>query len=207
MKHWLLWLPVLLLASAGQACAQLPALKTYRDPAHGVRFTYPAMWELSDGMSFYLGTAILTTANGPVKAIAAVGFYGGSGEGYRPCPNTNLSGIQFAYTVRSTADQASCEQIAKDNTEEAAGKSPERYEVIHGVRYLHVAGGDGGLGHGVDSDIYATYRTNQCFLFEGDIHTIAPGIQDGEKLLPKRTEQKLRAQLQSVMQSVRITSK
>ena len=178
MKHCPLCLLVLFVVLVAQACAESPrALKTYRDPAHGVRFTYPAMWELSDGMSFYLGTAILTTANGPVKAIAAVGFCGGSGEGYQPYPNTNLSGIQFAYTVRSTADQASCEQIAKDNTEEAAGKSPERYEVIHGVRYLHVAGGDGGLGHGVDSDIYATYRTNQCFLFEGDIHTIAPGIK------------------------------
>lgn len=172
--------------------------KTYRDPAHGVRFTYPATWELSDGMQFYLGTAILDSADGPAKALAAVGFYGGSGDGYRPYPHSNLSGIQFVHTDRPAADQTACEQIAKNNLEDEQKSNI----IIHGVRYVHLSGGEAGLGHNATRDVHAAYRSGQCYLFEQDIHGISPDVEPGEKLLTKNTEARLHVQLQDVMQSV-----
>jgi hypothetical protein len=167
--------------------------KTYNDPKHGVRFTYPSRWKLSHGMVFYLKPI----AEG---VVAAVGFYGGAGDGSRPYPNTNLAGVQFSYSRQAAPDKASCEQIAKDSSDHDRGHD----ETIHGIRYLHVSGGDAGVGHYVRSEIYVTYRSSTCYLFEQDIHTIAPDVYPKERVLSEETKASLRAQLQAVMESVHI---
>jgi hypothetical protein len=73
---------------------------------------------------------------------------------------------------------------------------------IHGVRYLHLSGGDAGLGHNATRDVCASYQSGQCYLFEQDIHRISPDVEPGEKLLSKNTEARLHVQLQDVMRSV-----
>jgi hypothetical protein len=168
--------------------------KLYSDKQAGVSFSYPAMWKMDDGLGDYLGTEILS-GDGPESAIAKVGFHG--------IPNTNLTNVVFVYAMTTTPDEKSCYSLASTEDDNSAGTG---WVTIAGRRYWHVDGGDGGLSHSANEQVYATYRTaeRQCLLFEEDVDSVAANVEDWAKPVSKERLNAIYAQMKAVMLSVRV---
>ena len=183
---------------------QTVKLKTYHDPQYGVSFQYPTAWTADPKMGFYLLTNILIRPNGFLDdALMKVGLKGPMNPDHLdhgPYSGTNLDGIEFVYTVLPQTKAESCyERLKYDGVDEDNHKQTN--VVIHGVEFTRVIGGDAGLGHGADRDMYGAYRGGRCYLFEAGIHTWNGG---DPKFMASKQINKLRAQLTAVMRSVKI---
>jgi len=193
------------MAIAGIALhAQSAKLKTYHDPQYGVSFQYPAAWTADPKMGFYLLTNILIRPNGflsdPLMKVGLKGPMNPDHHDDGSYSGTNLDGIEFVYTVLPQTKAESCyERLKYDGVDEDNHKQTN--VVIHGVEFTRVIGGDAGLGHGADRDMYGAYRGGRCYLFEAGIHTWNGG---DPKFMASKQINKLRAQLTAVMRSVKI---
>jgi hypothetical protein len=179
---------------------QAQSLKSFQDPHTTVIFSYPAEWSDGPEVLFYLGSAIttLTKDGGPAAPRAKVGFVVDKKSG--PYAGTNLNGVQFVYNEVPDADADSCRKRVTDRTEDEFKVEPVQ---LNGVTYTHYSGGDAGLGHGAQREIYATYREGRCILFEESIHRFNLAPDEAKQLSAEQTEQ-LRRELDAVMRSVRL---
>jgi hypothetical protein len=126
------------------------------------------------------------------------GWVRASSFGRRKLPDkTNLEGIEFTYAVSPAVTSEAC--YAKFHDEED-GKATQ--VLIHGLTYRQVQREDGGLGHGVMRDLYATYLAGTCYLFEADVHTLAA---DNTIFLTRKQLQSRLNQAAAVMQTVTIS--
>jgi hypothetical protein len=191
------------LAAVGPGlCAPAQKLATYHDPKYGVSFAYPAEWTADSHRGFYLGSDILTPAvagSGASEALMKVGFNNADDGLY---PGTNLDGVEFVYFVAPETTQSACYARIRGSEDKTQGDRKAAGIVIGGVSYLHLKTGDAGLGHGADRDLYAAFVGKQCYLFEAGIHTSNGG---DSKPLTRMQHAALRARLNAVMQSVRIS--
>jgi hypothetical protein len=173
------------------------SLKSFHDPQTGVSFSYPAAWCNGPDVLFYLGSEITTSneTTGPVPPRAKVGLVADTKSG--PYAGTNLNGVQFVYNEIPDTDAAACRKRVTDLADD---QRPSDTVTLNGVIYAHYSGGDAGLGHGAEREIYSTYRGGQCVLFEESIHVF--NLSEVKALSSAQTAQ-LRRQLEAVMQSVR----
>lgn len=185
------------------AAAQSPALKTYNDPKFGVSFRYPAVWNASPTLSFYLGTTILERPHPPGgmdHPLMKVGFDRTSRGFAGYLHSTTLDGVEFTYLALPQTPPAAC--FAR--LPEQDGETRKSDVTIHGVAYKRVQGGDAGMGHSVSRNMYAADIGGTCYLFEGGIHT-STGADSARPLSSTRTL-RLQNQLAAVMRSVTITA-
>lgn len=183
---------LLLCAVAALGQTTPPALKTFTDPAHGVSFVYPATWQASRSIGFYLPSVILNETN-ETEAIMKVGFEGDR----RPYQHSTLAGIEFVYTVAPNLSRQKCLDAA-DVSEDH--KTDLRR--IGGVAFTHGVGSGAGLGHSDDFEVWAAYRDGRCYLFEAGVHNAHS--EEAVRELRKSEFERLRRRLDAVMLSVRI---
>lgn len=192
--------------AAAQATASAPATRAetpatgvpthdYTDTARGVRFSYPVVWTLTTSPSGYLPAAI---QGDRVHIVQSVVF---SPEG-NLYEQTNLSGLAFTYALASVPDAAACSAFVTGNTE-ASG--PATHTAIAGVPFTEIGGSDAGMSHQLVFTIDSTWRNGQCYLFERDEATIAPGVQEGKHPLTPQQDRALQRHLREVFESVRFS--
>jgi hypothetical protein len=183
----------------GALIGHAQSLKHFYDPQTSVSFSYPAAWSDGPDVLFYMGSAITTlTADGrPAAPRAKVGFVANTKSG--PYAGTDLNGAEFIYNEIPEADAVACR---KSLTSLGDDQSAQDTVTINGVTYDHNAGGEGGLGHGVSREIYATFRGGQCVLFEESIHSFDLSADEARQLNHEEIVQ-LWNQLNAVMSSVR----
>jgi hypothetical protein len=181
------------------AAHDVPTL-TYRDPANGVSFRYPAAWTLSQENTFMEPPGILESGvPGPRRAATAVATFSSAGNYYA---KTNLTGLEFTYVVLPQRSAEECASMANANL--MADSDKPNTVTIQGVPFLHIEFADAGMCHERGADIYETYRGGKCFLFEADFHTMCPGVVEGTRALTVDETKALKRHLDGIVQTVRI---
>jgi hypothetical protein len=166
-------------------------LKTYTDPAHGVSFRYPVAWQQVKKFDQYCQPVVF---NNKLKPTIIVQFTG-AGNYYQ---KTYLDSLYFQYGGVRMASAATCRKLADEAADGETGTPANT--TINGVGFRHSRGGACGLSHGIDADVYTTFRDGVCLVFEADFTTCS-GIDDTRDLT--RAEIKaLQKHLDAIMFSV-----
>jgi hypothetical protein len=166
-------------------------LTQYTDPAHSVTFTYPSVWKQVKEFEDYSPPAVFRATGSANKIKPAIVIqFTGAGNLYA---RTDLSVIAFQYGTVANSSPAACSKIAVDISEPAT-------TLIHGVRFRHGSESGGGAGHGIKWDVYTTYRSGVCYVFEEDFAT--DDVVDHERSLTKSEMKALHRHLDAIMQSV-----
>jgi hypothetical protein len=181
---------------AQQGSLASASTKRFSDPAYGVTFHYPAKWSSSNGYKFYSPLSI-APQNEPLRA----NIFFSSNKGFNPYPQTNLSGAQFAYSVRKASTNEEClKQVLQDNgNAENVGT-----EDINGVTYSRAQTGSGGMCHQISEDIYAASRNGTCYIFDLAVHTLCAGVVDNTREITGTELSQVHASLEKILSSVEI---
>jgi len=192
----------LVMVCHAQTGTQAVATKPFTDPQRGVSFRYPAQWTLATEQHFYIPESILTLpapqSGGHATARAAVFLDAKDWPGLQ---KTNLNGADFAYNTRRGAPMQACtawlhRQVSFDKTSE---------ETRNGISFTHVSTGSAGLCHQADESIYIHQAGGTCFFFDLAVHTLCPGVVEGTRAITPGELKDVRAQLQTIFDTVRIS--
>jgi len=192
------------LPAFAQNGVSVPARREYVDSANGVRFNYSASWQLGPGVGSYIPPAILENDKNPAEALQAdaiVVLKGRDAEN-GPYAHTNfISGI-FYYRLASELTEKQCYARA-DSLAEDKGKV-DRAE-IHGVRYAHGHVDGQALCNESTQDLYATFRSGRCYLFEKQVSTICQHAELRD-ITPGELKE-INRELSQIMVSVQLRNK
>jgi hypothetical protein len=182
---------LLLAAIAGHA-----QLTTYTDPKNGVSFQYPSVWKPDADPSSAMS---LARENSPdITPIFAVEF---SPE-RNLYEKTNLEGLAYIYLATPSANIAACAALGDLNQ----GQPPKPIATtIHGLRFQHSTGGDGGMSQWMASDAYSIYRNGTCFIFEETFKTVNAQVAEKHNLTKAQTAA-LQHHLDAITQSIVFTA-
>lgn len=189
---------ILLSAALGSACgavaqagkAAVP-MSEYRDP-NGVSFEYPTVWTRKVSDVSYFGTTILKN-DLPSRVVVV---FSPAGNLYA---KTTLAGLSFTYAVLPSTTLSACD--AQAGTDSPDAKVDEIQ--IHGVAFKHATSSDAGMCHGIERNLYWTYRDGSCHLFEAEFQTICYGAVDGQRHLTDAETRALHRHLLAIPQSIR----
>lgn len=191
-----------LVAPAQNALTDDGATKPYTDPQHGVTFQYPQNWTLTTEQHFYIPESIMTMpepqSGGKTTARAAVFL---DASGWPELENSELKGADFVYNTRPGSNMKACtawlrRQVNFDKTEQ---------QTVNGIAFTHVQTGSAGLCHQVDESIYVDQASGTCFFFDLAVHTICPGVAEGERNATPQQLDGVRAELRKILETVRIS--
>lgn len=188
-------------SQSSPAVVNPPPLRTYRDPRTEVTFAYPAVWKPAHGPFDYCTPALFQYKPGqPKEAVPvrfAVQFDSVAGTVY---DNTELNSLLFLFGVIPHSSPEACSRLVTDDS-----RDPSTRVMIAGHRFAHGTGGECGLGHGVDAELYTTLRNGNCLVFEEDFFTAATK-EDAHHHLTRPQINALQRHLDAIMQSVRIAA-
>ena len=191
-------------AALGQTAVKAPPApakrvvprKTFTDPANGVSFRYPAVWKFATTSTAFMGSPDILqrgqTGQAVVTFTSAGNFYA----------KTNLNGLEFTYVALPGTSETACAAAATANASGSVSK-PDTV-TINGVPFLHVSYGSAGMCHQEGSTVYETYQNGRCYLFEADVHTTCPMVDDGKRALTGAESKALQRHLDAIIQTVRI---
>jgi hypothetical protein len=145
---------------------------------------------------FYAPVSI-TSAQQPLRG----NVFFSSDEGFHPYPGTNLSGAQFAYSVRRASSPDTC---LKQVLQGYGGAIKTGSEKINGIGYSHAQVGSGGMCHQLSEDIYAAARHKTCYLFDLAVHTLCAGVQDKTREITSSELAQVHTSLERILSSVEI---
>jgi hypothetical protein len=179
---------------AAPAKAPVP-MKTFTDPKHGVSFQYPSVWQPDAPPSSAMS---LVTGNSPnITPVFSVRF-SPQGNLYE---KTNLTGLAFIYFAAPARNIAACAQLGDVQLDAPPPLPKPTYATIHGIRYQHATGGDGGMGSWEDSDAYSVYRNGTCYIFEEIFQTVNAGMDPDVHELTKAQAKALQGHLHGITES------
>ncbi|WP_446743174.1 hypothetical protein [Silvibacterium acidisoli] len=187
----------LLLASLYQVHAQIPRprmpipVSIYQDKESGVRFQYPVVWKQASRSDNYLSPSVLKLGEDPKVSVA----FSPEGNLYE---KTNLSSLTFTFLAPAVASKSACQARVLTNP---SMRSTEE-QTIHEVTYLHGTGGDAGMCHQQQAEVYATYRAGRCYIFEKDFNTTCPFPDQGRRELTQTERTALQRHLDAIMETV-----
>lgn len=164
---------------------------TYIDANNGVSFGYPAVWKIENGEKFYLAPRILQSGLSPQVQVV----FSPKGSIYE---KTNLTGLIFVYARSTRPSESACDKLAMDG-------EPQRSAtlMIHGEKFHHFDSSDAGMCHDVEQHVYWTYRAGTCYLFEGDMQTTCPGVEEGHRTITATEKHALWRHLTSIPATIR----
>jgi hypothetical protein len=180
------------LVSAQMPRPRMPIpISIYQDAETGVRFQYPVVWkQVSDG-SDYLAPSVLKPGE-HAKVIVAFSPKGNLYE------KTNLSGLTFTFLAPVVHSRSECmDRVRKDPSIQHSSR-----QTIHGITYLHGSGGDAAMCHQQSAEVYATYRSGSCFVFEKDFNTSCAFPDQGRRELTQSEREALQRHLDAIMEIV-----
>ncbi len=171
---------------------------TYRDPATGVSFSYPAAWRPA------------IAGQSPI----APDFEAGAGKARitqqflpegTPYAQTVLRALMFSYTVQGASNASACADLAK---RVPAASTPVQVRYGNAL-YTEAVGGDGAACTEVRTQLDTTLQAKQCFVFERDFVTGCPNIKNSNTPRPLTGKETaaLQQHLDAIMESVQLTSK
>ncbi len=187
---------VLSIHAIAQAQQPVPT-STYTDPAQGVSFRYPAVWQLSKTGQFYDSVPIVPPETQETQAV--VNFKAAN----TPYANTNLSGLDFTYTVVPQPSSSDCDALAIKST---GGPGKSDHLNLNGVSFLHLKSGSASMCNQLTADLYTTFRNGRCFVFQAGFHTICAGVVDGSRALTPAETRALSRHLDAIMPTVRFST-
>jgi hypothetical protein len=191
-----------LVSPAQNSPAPEAATKLYTDSQYGVSFRYPANWTLTTEQHFYIPESIMTMpkpqSGGKATARSAVFL---DGKAWPALEDSDLNGVDFVYNTRPGAEMKACtawlyRQVNSDKSDE---------QTHGGIAFTHVRTGSAGLCHQVDESIYIHHAGQTCFFFDLAVHTICPGVAEGERNATPQQLDGVRAELQKIFETVRIS--
>ncbi|HEY6446296.1 MAG TPA: hypothetical protein VIY53_07550 [Acidobacteriaceae bacterium] len=191
-----------LVAPAQTAPTRGAATKPFTDSQYGVSFQYPANWTLTTEQHFYIPESILTLpqpqSDGHATARAAVFL---DGKAWPALDNSELKGADFVYNTRPGPNMKDCtawlhRQVNFDKSDE---------QTQGGIAFTHVLTGSAGLCHQIDESIYIHQASRTCFFFDLAVHTICPGVAEGERNATPEQLDGVRAELGKIFETVRIS--
>ena len=165
-------------------------------------FQYPANWTLTTEQHFYIPESILTPAkpnsDGHATARAAVFL---DAKTWPTLENSELKGADFVYNTRPGEDMRACtawlhDQAPFDKTDN---------QTVNGLAFTHVATGSAGLCHQANESIYIHQASGTCYFFDMAVHTICPGVAEGERNATPRQLDHVKTRLQNIFATVRIS--
>jgi hypothetical protein len=170
-----------------------PPLATYTDPKNGVSFQYPSVWKpVADPTNY--GQSLVKENSPNITPVFAVEF---SQEG-NLYQKTNLTGLAYVYFATPSSNATACATLGDVNQ----GQPPKPTNtIIHGVRFRHSTGGDGGMSQWMTSDAYSVYRNGACFIFEEIFKTVNAQVADKHNLTKAQTTA-LQHHLDAITQSI-----
>ena len=173
------------------AAAQSVPLSLFTDPGSGVSFHYPSVWKRVARPETYIPPVVIQRGLQPAVDVE----FSPQGNLYE---KTNLSGLDFVYATAPTASAPECYKLGEVDT----GSVHKEVIQLRGIVYQHASGGGAGMCHEIGTQIYSTYREGVCHLFEQDIMTVCPGVQEGTRGLTATEMKALQHHLDAIMQSV-----
>ena len=171
-------------------------LTTYSDPKTGVTFQYPSVWKpVADPANY--GQSLVRENSNNITPVFAVEF---SQEG-NLYEKTNLEGLGYVYFAAPSPNIAACATLGDVNQ----GQPPKpTYTTIHGLRFQHSTGGDGGMSQWMTSDAYSVYRNGTCYIFEEIFKTVNAQVAEKHELT-KAQATALQRHLDAITQSIVFT--
>ncbi len=189
----------LCLAGGTTALAQAPARKVYVDRADGVSFSYPAGWLLNADDDAATAKLRIVTAAQPGAVVQLEGNFADDLPGRNLYRGTDFEAGAFAFVVTPMETQAKCFDVLDES---ADGKQQPAAIQWHGLPAKRLDATFSVAGTDDVHRVIATYRRGQCYLFETVI--VRDGPEVGKKPLGTTRWALLRAEFESVLQSVRI---
>ncbi len=204
---------LLVVQTSGQGLGQAPAQTakpvtlrqvwtldtTYTDHQHGVTFRYPSAWQAATQFGYHPPALTLSAT----KPIAGFGYSEGGFPRDRivgPYASTNLEGVGLVYSAVPAASAAECEAQAASLSD-----SPEHSQVVLGQRSVSVYKTfSGGMSQSMSGELYATYASSICYLFETNVAVVSPGVVDDIQTLTAAQLHDIERHLLEIMKSVRI---
>jgi hypothetical protein len=157
-----------------QVIASAPAFREYVDSANGVTFHFPANWLVNRGGVSYLQPLILINdrePDQPFSPTVKVGLEGRDNQN-GSFSYSNFVNAMFFYRVAPELSEAQCSARANPSSNYPAEEGwTTTSQIIGGVRFEHLSGGQAGLCNRNTEDLYATFHRGKCFLFEKNIVT------------------------------------
>lgn len=187
--------------SAFSLCAVLPVVAQsstkFADPQNGVRFRYPKDWKEASKNRFYLEQDFVPD-KAEVRGVVAW-------KAWEETVNakTTLAGAQFVYALDRNASSAAC--LHPQNHGDATASTVDTVK-IRGMEYAHNHGGEGGMCHSENEDVYTTYRNHACYLFDLSVHTICSGVVDGMRDATPAELAEADAKLMGILKTVTINA-
>jgi hypothetical protein len=183
-------------------------LTTYTDSSDGLTLQYPSVWKRVNGAYAYCPPAVFQQPDtigqrGVLETGVPVTFgveFTGKGNFYE---KTGLEGLVFLFGMRKDVTQEACTKIARSLPEESEtpGKRPEWLDPH--FDYSH--GGECGLNHDLDAQVFTRFVDGRCYVFEEDFEKYG-GAPVGHRDLTPPEETALMRHLNGIMQSVKISS-
>lgn len=197
MRGFRLAIVSLIFSALCPANAQMPRprmpipVSIYQDGETGIRFQYPVVWKQVSRSDNYMAPSVLKPDETP-KII--VGF-SPKGNLYE---KTNLSSLTFTFLAPAASSKSACQaRVRKDPS-----VSHTERQTIHGVAYLRGTGGDAGMCHQQKAEVYATYRSGRCYVFEKDFNTSCAFPDQGRRELTETERDALQRHLDAILETV-----
>jgi adenylyltransferase/sulfurtransferase len=181
-----------------------PATMVFNDSTNGVSFNYPASWTFAESEPFYMPLSISYSNDSSTQIHLRGLVFAKSLAGVQSWPRTNFAGVEVGYDARRTASGDACQALSLtgDNHD-----SKVEMVTVHTVPWWHATAGSGGMGHGIEENIYTTYigaARGTCLIFDVAIHSVNV---DGETPLRPLTGKEnaiIQASLRRILESVHI---
>jgi hypothetical protein len=179
------------------------ATKAFTDAQRGVSFRYPADWTLTTEQHFYIPESILTLPkpDSDDRATARAAVFR-EGKDWPGLANSTLNGADFVYNAVPGASLQACTNWLHRRVD--FNKTDE--QTRNGIPFMHVRTGSGGLCHGADESIYIHQGQGACYFFDLAVHTICPGVVEGERNATPEQLAAVRARLRRILDTVRISA-
>ena len=200
MKTLLTGTAILSIAMTAVLHAQKPPpvpMTKYTDATDGVSLQYPSVWKRVSAPEAYCSSMEFSDGS---RAKVPVHFgveFTGKGNYYE---KTGLEALVFLFGTEKNITQDACEKIAKnfpqaDPSASSPGNAPARFD--------YGRGGECGLNHAMDAQVYTRFSGDRCYVFEEDFDYYG-GAPDGMRDLTVSENQALLKHLDGIMDSVQI---
>jgi hypothetical protein len=116
---------------------------------------------------------------------------------------TVFDGLEFVYVVVPHSSPEACAKLITANT--TLDAKPDRTVIVNKIPFLRLSDVEVGMCHHKDGKIYQVFRNGRCYLFETDFYTFCENTADDRRALSDPEATTLERQLDSVLQSIKIT--
>ena len=169
----------------------------YTDAEDGVSLQYPSVWKRVSAPEAYCPSMEFSDGSRAKIPVHLAVEFTAKGNYYE---KTVLEAMVFLFGTRKNITEDACEQIAKNFPQD---DPPAAFPDNAPARFDYGRGGECGLNHAIDAQVFTRFSGERCYIFEEDFDYYL-GAPEGRRKLTPTEGQALLKHLDGIMDSVQI---